>query len=133
MGNYSIRTNEEIDYYLSRIVKTGLAKKEGEAIKLIIFERMLADAKKGEISPFEYRPARKKRCASKKLRIEIIGKEAAAPVLRPAASPQLPAETKKAETIEETKDPAAAAADIQKKPLFSQPSKVDCSKMSAEE
>lgn len=96
MGHYTIRTTDEMDYYLSRIVKTGLADKESEAVKLILFERMLNDARKGEISPFEYRPARKTRTPSKKLRIEIEELQAsdlrrrpsaAAPAGRPARIP----------------------------------------------
>ena len=55
MGVYTTRTPENLDAYLKMLIREGHASTYGNAINLIILERMMADKKRGEIAPFKYR------------------------------------------------------------------------------
>jgi len=61
--------------YLHRIVREGWAESESEALRLIVTERALRDANSETVSPFEYRPAKVPRKASRdkgRLCVEVM-------------------------------------------------------------
>lgn len=54
MGAHTTRLPKNLENYIKMLISKGYAKNFGNALNLIVLERMAHDKEKGEISPFEY-------------------------------------------------------------------------------
>ena len=55
MGAHTTRLPENLENYIEIIISRGYATSYGNALNLIVAERMMRDKELGDVSPFEYR------------------------------------------------------------------------------
>ena len=55
MGAHTTRLPENLEKYIEIIISRGYATSYGNALNLIVTERMMRDKERGDVSPFEYR------------------------------------------------------------------------------
>ena len=55
MGAHTTRLPENLEKYIEIIIARGYASSFGNALNLIVAERMMRDKERGDVSPFEYR------------------------------------------------------------------------------
>ena len=98
-----VRLSTEAIAYLKDVVRDTNAGSTSEAVRLMIFERMIADKERGEISPFKYTPAPTKRTRKKRSREIETGEIRTLPLREapPTGGPLTPSADAGIETIPE--------------------------------
>ena len=93
MGIRTARLPENLEEYLKILITKGYASNYGNAINLIILERMMTDKEKGTVTPFRYKLKDARRTGTKdisEIGTENIEKPITFPLGEPPAIPGTP-------------------------------------------